>query len=313
MQKIVVHESECGQRVDRFISKYFKQLPFAKIQKMLREKDIRVNEQKVAGSYRLAAGDEIRIFLYERATQSDDHVHGDFMLSAKKIVYEDENILIYYKSVNQTAQGAQSQSENLTDGLVNYLKHKGEYDPRTQKIFSPSFINRLDTNTQGLMFGVKNYVSARKYAALLREGKIKKYYTALLCGVAPKKGTYQAFHLKDTRTKTAWIGQRAKPGAKPIATTIIDVASNRDFHLCRILLDTGKFHQIRAHMAYLHAPVVGDNKYGNATINEIVQRRHGVEHQLLIADELVFPMGEEIKRIKIDLPEKFTEVFMERQ
>ncbi len=151
--------------------------------------------------------------MYERATQSDDHVHGDFMLSAK-IVYEDENILIYYKSVNQTAQGAQSQSENLTDGLVNYLKHKGEYDPRTQKIFSPSFINRLDTNTQGLMFGVKNYVSARKYAALLREGKIKKYYTALLCGVAPKKGTYQAFHLKDTRTKTAWIGQRAKPGAK---------------------------------------------------------------------------------------------------
>ena len=66
-------------------------------------------------------------------------------------------------------------------------------------------------------------------------------------------------------------------------------------------------------MAYLHAPVVGDNKYGNAIINEIVQRRHGVEHQLLIADELVFPMGEEIKRIKIDLPEKFTEVFMERQ
>ncbi len=63
MQKIVVHESECGQRVDRFISKYFKQLPFAKIQKMLREKDIRVNEQKVAGSYRLAAGDEIRIFV----------------------------------------------------------------------------------------------------------------------------------------------------------------------------------------------------------------------------------------------------------
>lgn len=315
MQILMIHESESGQRIDRYISKYFKQLPFAKIQKMLREKDIKVNGGKVAGDYRLEAGDEIRIFLYEEAKRSSgkETAVSDFMLKARQIVYEDENILIYNKFANQIAQGAELNREDITAGLVNYLKHKGEYNPEEQRTFSPSFINRLDTNTQGLMFGVKNYTSARTYSALVREGKIKKYYTALLCGIAPEKKTYKAHHLKDTKTKTAWIGQNARPGAKPISTTVTDVASNRDFHLCKILLNTGKFHQIRAHMAYLNAPVVGDSKYGNAAINEIVRRRHGVSHQLLIADELVFPMGEEVKKIQIDVPEIFTEVFMQRR
>ncbi len=314
VQKFTIHESECGQRIDRYISKYFRHLSFGKIQKMLREKDIKVNGRKVSGDYRLEAGDEISVFLYEKAEPvAKDATTGTFMLKAKQIVYEDEDILIYNKAANQLAQSAQRDGEDITAGLVNYLRHKGEYDPEKQKTFSPAFINRLDANTQGLMFGVKNYLSARTYSALAGEGKIKKYYTALLCGVAPEKKTHKAYHLKDTKTKTARIGSHPRPGAKAISTTVMDVASNRDFHLCKILLDTGKFHQIRAHMAYLNAPVVGDGKYGNAAINEIVRRRHNVAHQLLIADELVFALGDEIKRIKIEVPEKFMEVFTERQ
>ncbi len=315
MDKIIINENEYGQRLDRYISKYYKNLSFAKIQKMIRSKDIKVNGKRTNNDYRLMQGDEITVFIYTNKlenTKKYEAADDDFILDKSRIAYEDKNILVYNKTIYQSSQHTNLNSENLTQGLRNYLIKTGEYDPNSQKTFSPSFVNRLDTNTLGLMIGVKNYQSAKQFSALSREEKIKKYYTAVLFGNKPEKKTYEAYHKKDSINKIAIISDEPKTDMKKIKTIVADVRSAQEIHLCKILLNTGKFHQIRAHMAFIGSPVIGDHKYGNAAMNEIVQRRYNVFFQLLIADEIVFPFENEIKRIKIDIPELFYRVLEKR-
>lgn len=313
MDKIKISENQSGQRLDKYISKYYKELPFIKIQKMIRSKDIKVNGKKAENDYRLTAGDEISVFIYRTEQESKPEISSNnYILDKKRIVYEDKNILIYNKNSGQAAQSSLTSCDDLTLGFKNYLVQKNEYNPQEDKTFSPSFINRLDANTLGLMFGVKNYQSAKYYSALSRDNKIKKYYTAVLFGIKPEKKTYTAYLKKDSMKKIAIISDRPIKGYDKISTTIVDVKSNDDLHLCKILLDTGKFHQIRAHMAHIGASVIGDIKYGNISINEIAKRRYSVASQMLIANELIFPLEDEMKRIFVDVPDYFYKIFEKR-
>ncbi len=311
MEEIVISESEYGQRLDKYLTKYYKNIPYGRLQKMIRNKDVKVNGRRAQADRRLVAGDRISVYLYDNEKKEEAR-RTAYALDETRIVYEDRDMLIYDKAAGESAQGGTDVKCDLSAAFASYLEHKGEYAPEVQRTYTPSFINRLDTNTMGLMVGAKNYFTAKKLSRLSNEGKIKKYYTALLCGKTLKPGVYRAYLHKDERTKTAHIYANERLGAKEIITEIISVKSNDNKHLCRILLKTGRYHQIRAHMAFLSCPVVGDKKYGNAAVNAAFKRRYDVDSQLLKADEVVV-IGEEPLRFKVDCPLVFEKAFSGRQ
>lgn len=312
MEKIVIQEEESGQRLDKYLAKYYKEIPYAHIQKLIRNKDVKVNDRRAKPDLRLVAGDVLSVYV-RRTEEKKELVQQEYRLAPSRIVYEDADILVYDKAVFESAQGGTNVKNDLSAAFAEYLVQKGEYAPEVQRTYTPSFVNRLDTNTMGLMIGAKNYLAAKKLNRLNVEGKIKKYYTALLCGAKIQPGTYAAYLLKDEQQKIARIFSKARDGAKEISTQVLNVASNGDMHLCKILLNTGRFHQIRAHMAFLGCPVAGDRKYGDATKNEILKRRYHVDNQLLKADEIVIVLEEDTLRFKVAAPPIFEQVFSGRQ
>ena len=208
--------------------------------------------------------------------------------SGLKTVYEDNNMLVVEKWPGVLVHpDSNKKIPTLTDYVLSYLNEKGDYTPETEITFTPAPCNRLDRNTSGVVIFGKNFESLRQLNEIIREGKVKKYYMALVKGRI-KDGLYRGYILKNEETNISRIYDKKVKDSKEISMEIKTLESDGAFSLLEIDLITGRSHQIRAHLSHLGNPIIGDYKYGDRALNSHFFNKYGLDYQFLYAYKLNF-------------------------
>jgi 23S rRNA pseudouridine955/2504/2580 synthase len=287
--KIEIGPNEAGQRLDKFLRKLLKDVPLSAIFKALRKKDIRVNGTKQNEKYFLQEGDVVEIKYIQ--SKKEDKTEKFIKVDPKgiKIVYEDENVLIVEKWINVLVHSDSNTSKEptLTDYVLSYLNDKGDYVPENELTFIPAACNRLDRNTSGIVVFGKSFEGLKCINEAIREDEVKKYYYTLAKGKI-KDGRYEAYILKNLETNTSTIHDKEVKNSKKIEMEISTVETNGAYSLIEINLITGRSHQIRAHLAHLGNPIIGDSKYGDKKLNSFFESKYGLNYQFLYAYKLNF-------------------------
>ncbi len=291
MRTIVVKKNDAGQRLDKFLSKVVKGLPTSLMYKYIRTKKIKVNRARTEQKYMLCEGDEIQLFIREEFFESPEKDAGALSRIVPKlsVVYEDENIILLDKRPGVLVhEDADAKDNTLVMHLQAYLAQKGEYDPEDEQSFAPAMCNRIDRNTGGIVIAAKNAAALREMNEHIREDRIGKYYLCAVHGVPErKKQTLHGYLRKNAADNMVEVRDKAFPGAKEIITEYRVIGQKNGDALLEVHLVTGRTHQIRAHLAHIGHPLIGDGKYG---VNK-KDREKGYKYQALYAYRLRFEFG----------------------
>lgn len=283
LKEIIIDKNENDQRLDRFLKKYLGEAPQGFVYKMIRKKNIKVNDAKAQPETTIYEGDRIQLYL-------SDETIDKFMAKKQEIksnlvpniVYEDENIILINKPIGILSHGASKEfEENIVDSMVSYLIQKGDFVPRIQKTFTPSICNRLDRNTSGIIIGAKNYQSLKAINEAIRNGHIRRFYKTIVRGTIKKEFKAEGYLSKDEEKNKVEIYDEDFDGSKKIVTIIKPLKSKNGYTLLEIELITGRTHQIRGHLSSLGYPVIGDRKYGDREINRIFREEYSLDNQWL--------------------------------
>ncbi len=289
MHEIRIGKNDAGQRLDKFLVKSLR-LPTGLLYRSIRTKKIKRNRKRCDGGDILVEGDVLQCFLSEEFFGGAPKPKLALAVPDLDILYEDENILLVNKrpglSVHEDEEsGADG---NLIAYLQAYLYRKGEYDPDREQSFAPALCNRIDRNTGGIVIAAKNAEALRAMNEKIKNRELEKYYLAAVHGrPEPPEALLTGYLLKDEQTKTVRVYDKNPPkGAKEIRTKYRTVAPAKDGKstLLEVELLTGRTHQIRAHLAHIGHPLVGDGKYG---VNK-ADRAKGYKYQALCSYRLVF-------------------------
>ena len=242
------------------IQKEIKELNFNQISACLRKKDVKVNGKRVNKDVALNAGDVVQVY-YNAETPKVDRV------------YEDENILIVSKPTKVEVIGND-------DDLVHRLAREGV-------VATPC--HRIDVNTAGLVIFAKNAEAEKIVLQAFKDKTLKKYYLAWVDGKFTKPAdTLTAYLTKDADNATVKVHKSQLPNSKQIITNYEVVEEFNSSSLLKVEIPTGRTHQIRAHLAFVGHPIIGDEKYGNKAVN----KKFSLKMQCLTAVKLVLNFGE---------------------
>lgn len=287
MKEFIIEKNDAGQRLDKFISKAVPNLPQSLMYKYIRLKRIKLNGKRCEISTRLNVGDVLQMYINDEFFGSSDTEHEFLTVPSDiDVVYEDENLLLVNKKCGMVVhEDDEKTSDTLINRITHYLYDKGEYDPEREASFAPALCNRLDRNTSGIVICAKNAESLRLLNRIVKEREIIKNYLCITLGTpSPKEATITAYLEKNESTNTVYVSDKKTPTNKTIITKYKVLKSQNDLSLCEIDLITGRTHQIRAHMAHIGHPLLGDGKYG---INQ-ENRQRGIKTQVLCAYKLTF-------------------------
>lgn len=289
MRTITINKNDSGQRLDKFILKRFKTMPKSLMHKYIRTKYIKLNGKKTTPEVFLSEGDVLTLYIKDEFFEESKKEY-EFMKASKKlnIVYEDENLLLLDKKPGVIVhQDKNYDADCMVNRVQRYLFEKGEYDPEADKAFSPALVNRIDRNTGGIIIAAKNAMALRVLNEKVRTREIRKFYLCIVKGNPKKKSdTLKDYLTKNESKNTVTVSKKEIKGSKEIITkySVLNYDKARDLSLCEVELLTGRTHQIRAHMASIGHPLLGDEKYGDKALN----RKHHQNHQLLCSYKLRF-------------------------
>lgn len=292
MKTVVVNENDSGQRLDKFLGKYFKTMPKSLIYKGIRKKRIKVNGKRGEIDYILSAGDKIDLYINDEFFTVPDERLSFLKVEPKlDIVYEDENIILMDKKPGMIVHDDEDEKINtLLNHMKAYLYKKGEYDPDKENSFVPSLCNRIDRNTGGIVIGAKNALSLKILNEKIKTREIKKYYLCLVQGkLKNKEDTLKGYLVKNTDQNRVYIHNENVKGSKTIITKYKVLKENRLTSLVEVELLTGRTHQIRAHFSHIGNALAGDGKYGTNEFNNKV----GMKTQALYSYKLMFSFTNE--------------------
>ncbi|MBR6469413.1 MAG: RluA family pseudouridine synthase [Lachnospiraceae bacterium] len=296
MKEYVIEEANEGLRLDKQLFKILNNAGTGFVYKMLRKKNITLNGGKASGSEHLKTGDVIRIYLSDDtfALMSIDKTENIGKVSScydlkKMIIYEDRDIIILNKPSGMLSQKVSPDDVSINELCLKYLMDKGETDNSSLKVFKPSICNRLDRNTSGIVIFAKTYSCASTVSKLLKEHMLGKYYKCMVAGKVIDGMTLDGFLIKDEHTNKVTISNSYVNGASRILTSYRPLESYDDRTLLEVKLLTGRSHQIRAHLASISHPVLGDHKYGDKKLNRLLRDKYGISSQMLHAYKLEFP------------------------
>lgn len=299
MRRFTATANDDGVRLSRFVQSVASGLPVSLLYKSFRNRRIKVNGRRGAPDTRIAAGDIIELYINDEffpaacSAPAGKPPAKRPKQPAVNVVYEDDNIAVLFKPAHLLCHSDITGDANLVDAFAQYLEQKGEYDPKGESRFKPAVCNRLDRGTEGLVIAAKSYAALRDMNEIIRADLLKKEYYTITVGI-PAGGRFTAWWEHDEKNNKVSIhaNQTQDCRRKRIITDIDVLRTAGPYALCRIGLVTGRTHQIRAHLAYLGRPVLGDIKYGNRKANE----RAGAKTQALCAVRLSF----------LDIPETNT-------
>jgi 23S rRNA pseudouridine955/2504/2580 synthase len=286
MRSITVKSKYVNKKLEYVIKNEFPNMPASAMYKAFRKKDIRVNGIRVKEDYLVNPGYKIDIYISDNIIDGKPLLKDSTINMGFDIVYEDNNILIANKEQGIPVHPDNEQKGNtLIDNIKSYLELKGDYCPKNKNSFTPSLCHRLDRNTGGLVIIAKNQESLKTILDKIKNKEIKKYYQCLVQGhVEKKSSTLKAYLEKDARKSRVFVSNVKSKNAVEIITKYRVLSYETSYTKLEVELITGRTHQIRAHLAYIGHPIVGDGKYGANQFN----RSMGMKSQALWAYKLYF-------------------------
>lgn len=287
MKELTINSNDAGQRMDKFISKAVPLLPKNLMYKYIRSKRIKLNGKRCEISTRLTEGDAVQLYINDEFfTEAEDELAFLAAPATVDVVYEDENILLVNKAVGLVVH---EDNDNSVDTLINrvlhYLYEKKEYRPKEENSFTPALCNRIDRNTCGIVICAKNAEALRILNQKIKDRELHKKYLCVTVGIpSPRKAQLTAYQIKDEKNNTVRVFDKPVHGGRTMITGYEVIAEDkaRGIALVEIDLITGRTHQIRAHMAHIGCPLLGDGKYGINKIN----REYNIKTQVLCAYSL---------------------------
>ena len=255
LKEIIIPQESDGQKVDVFLRRTLPDLPESMIRRIFSARDVKVDGLRVSRDRILQAGQSLKIYIPDRHSSSGS---SDASLS---VVYEDENVLLVNKRAGISVEKDAHGGVTLTDLCSAYVLSQTPDAPK------PMACHRLDNQTSGLCLFAKNGQALDILQDVFRSRTLEKFYICLVRGIPkPPQAVCHAWLVKDAQLAKVRITDHPEPEARPIITGYETLISGPVSRL-RVHLITGRTHQIRAHLAALGHPILGDDLYGDRNFN----------------------------------------------